>query len=69
MLFKITRAKINKKTKRHSGWKTPITTLEISKKKIIAQCLEPQIYYDDWEDYRDGFRKRRRAKQNSPRNR
>jgi len=23
---------------------------------MINLCLEPQVYYNDWQDYRDGFR-------------
>lgn len=47
---------LNKKQKRHSGWVYPQTTIKEKKEKIIDECLDPQPYYDDWENYRDGFR-------------
>ena len=48
---------INKKTRRHSGRITPnINFLGMTKKEIIENCLEPQEYWNDWKDYRDGFR-------------
>ena len=50
------RQKKNDKDRRGSGWTTPTTTLTIPKKEIIAMCLEPQPYWDDWIDWRDSFR-------------
>ncbi len=47
---------MNKKDRRHSGWVTPSTTLKLKRKEIIDNCLEPQIFYDDWNNYRDSFR-------------
>ena len=46
----------NKHDRRHSGRVAPHSTLKRKKKKIIDECLEPQEYWDDWVDYRDGFR-------------
>lgn len=47
---------VSKKQKRHSGWCRGQSTLKEKKKWIINNCLEPHLYYDDWEDYRDGQR-------------
>jgi hypothetical protein len=48
---------LTKHTRRHSGWVYPDSTLKDNKPiNIINECLEPQPYYDDWIDYRDGFR-------------
>ncbi|HIG96481.1 TPA: hypothetical protein HA249_06385 [Candidatus Woesearchaeota archaeon] len=47
---------MNKKDRRHSGRVTPRTTLELKYQEIIQQVLEPQEYWDDWLDYRDGLR-------------
>lgn len=47
---------MNRKDRRHSGRVTPRTTLELKYKEIIQQALEPQEYWDDWIDYRDGLR-------------
>ncbi len=49
---------MNKKDRRHSGRVTPQTTAEMPYKEIIAQGLEPQEFWDDWVDYRDGMRGR-----------
>ena len=45
---------MNKKKRRHSGWICPQAT--ISKKEIFKNDLFIDMYYDDWEDHRDGFR-------------
>lgn len=47
---------ISKKKRRHSGWVTPETTLKAKRKWLIDNCLEPQPFYDEWKDHRDGFR-------------
>lgn len=45
------------KTRRHSGRKTAGIIFDgMGKEDIINLGLEPQIYWDDWKDYRDGFR-------------
>jgi len=44
------------KTRRHSGYVTPNSTIKDKRKNIINECLEPQPRYDDWQDYRDGQR-------------
>mgnify|MGYP007099644285 CR=1 FL=1 len=46
----------SKKVRRDSGRVVPMSTLKIPKKIIINNCLEPQEYWDDWTDYRDGMR-------------
>ncbi len=45
---------ISKKDRRHSGRTTP--DLLIPKNIAIYECLEPQPFWDDWNDRRDGFR-------------
>lgn len=49
--------KINKKDRRHSGRETSISTINASRKEIIDNCLEPPEYYNDWNNWRDGFRR------------
>ena len=44
------------KDRKRSGWTTPNSTLKMKKSDLINECLEPQEYYDDWNDYRDGMR-------------
>lgn len=44
------------KTRRHSGRVTPLSTIRHKKPEIIEECLEPQEMYNDWENFRDGFR-------------
>ena len=44
------------KDKRKSGWVEPRSTIYAKKKDIIDDCLEPEPYWDDWIDHRDGFR-------------
>lgn len=46
----------SKKQRRHSGWTTPNSTIRMPKNYIIDNCLEPQIFWDNWNDYRDGYR-------------
>lgn len=47
---------ISKKNRKHSGWQYPDCTLRTKKIEIINDCLDPQPYWDDWNDYRDGQR-------------
>ncbi len=47
---------VSRKIKRHSGWSTPSSTLKMEKRDMINQCLEPQIFYDEWCSFKDGFR-------------
>ena len=47
---------MNRKDKRRSGWTTPGSTLRMKKRDLVSECLEPQEFYDDWNDYRDGMR-------------
>jgi len=46
------------KARRDSGRTEANSTLlhEMKKSDIIARCLEPQEFWDDWKDYRDGNR-------------
>jgi len=50
------RTSISSKTRKHSGRITSRIILETKKKDIVEQCLEPQVYWNEWQDYRDGFR-------------
>lgn len=45
---------MRKRWKRKSGYVTP--DLAISKKDLIKYDLFINTFYDDWSDYRDGFR-------------
>lgn len=45
---------VTKKDRRKSGYITP--DLTISKKDLIKYDLFVDPFYDDWRDYRDGFR-------------
>jgi len=47
---------INKKVRRHSGWVEPRVTIKAPKGYILDNCLEPKPYYDEWMNYRDGYR-------------
>jgi len=48
--------KLNSKKRRHSGRIYPKLAIRESRKFILNECLEPQIYWDDWRDHRDGMR-------------
>jgi hypothetical protein len=52
----LTHVSFNKKVRRHSGRVFGATTIKAKYKWIIDNCLEPQEYWDDWTDYRDGLR-------------
>ena len=41
---------------RKDGYVTPNLTIKGKKKEIINECLEPQPFYDDWAEHRDGMR-------------
>ncbi len=45
-----------KKLRRHSGRIYPKLLKGTKKEEIIEEGLEPQTYWDDWKDYRDGIR-------------
>ena len=48
---------ITKKDRRHSGRITPkIIKPQMKYSEIKEKALEPNEVYDDWENYRDGFR-------------
>ena len=51
-----TQRPISKKDRRHNGWIYPDSTLRCPKQYIIDNCIEPQPYYDNWVERRDGFR-------------
>lgn len=47
----------SKKVRRHSGWITPqLHDKSMKFSEMIDDGLEPQISYDNWLNYRDGFR-------------
>ncbi len=56
MVYLRNRCGISKKARRHSGWVTPECTIKAKRQWLVDNCLEPQIFYDEWESYRDGFR-------------
>lgn len=47
---------LTRKTRRHSGRVTPRLTIKGNRNEIINEALEPQVFWDDWKDYRDGQR-------------
>ena len=51
---------MSSKDRRHDGWVTPTLTIKAKHKEIVTECLEPQPFYDDWNNYRDGMRDWRR---------
>lgn len=51
---------MSNKDRRHSGWVTPRLTTKAKHKHIVDECLEPQPFYDEWFNYRDGMRNWRR---------
>jgi hypothetical protein len=52
-----------KKLRRHSGRVTPRFSDKGKYSELIKEGLEPQEQWDDWEDYRDGFRVNKDKKQ------
>lgn len=44
------------KARRHDGWVTPLSTIKTKKQILIDECLEPQPFWDDWNENRDGMR-------------
>lgn len=49
--------RLNKKEKRHSGRISPfIPSPTLKYDEIKQNALEPEIFYDDWEDWRDSSR-------------
>lgn len=47
---------ITRHERRHSGRTYPDSTINDTKQNIINNCLDPQPFWDDWNDRRDGFR-------------
>lgn len=48
--------KLSRKDKKHSGRYTPIVPQKKKFSEMIANAEEPVEEYDDWMNYRDGFR-------------
>lgn len=49
------------KQRRHRGWRTPeIIHPRMKYSEMIENAWEPEIYYDDWLDFRDGMRDTRK---------
>jgi len=48
--------KITQKSRRHSGRVTPRFSGKGKYSELIDEGLEPQEFWDDWQDYRDGMR-------------
>jgi hypothetical protein len=46
----------SKKDRRHSGYVSPASTIKAKRKEIIDNCIEPQDFYSEWDNYRDGQR-------------
>jgi len=42
--------------KKRTGWTYPDITIKGKKSDIIAECLDPQPFWDEWNNYRDGMR-------------
>ncbi len=49
-------SKLNKKARRHSGRYTPQIFEKGKISEMIANAEEPKEEYDDWVEYRDGYR-------------
>lgn len=49
-------AKPNKKVRRHSGRYTPNLEMKGKFSEMISNAEEPQEEYNDWLEYRDGYR-------------
>lgn len=56
LIRRLTHISFNRKVRRHSGRVFPDSTIKMPQKFLIDNCLEPQMFWDDWKDYRDGFR-------------
>ena len=41
---------------RKDGWVSARSTIKCKKKELINECLEPEMFYDDWCERRDGMR-------------
>lgn len=49
--------KMNKKKRRHSGRYTPrVDSPTMKHSEKIKDAVDPQVEYDDWINYRDGYR-------------
>ena len=48
--------KPNKKVRRHSGRYTPQIPQKGKFSEMVANAEEPKEEYDDWDNYRDGYR-------------
>lgn len=49
--------KVNSKERRHRGWVTGrLAEKGMKYSEIFNEAIEPQDYWDDWQDHRDGMR-------------
>jgi hypothetical protein len=48
--------KVNSKERRHRGWVTGRLAGKGKYSEIFAEAIEPQEFWDDWQDHRDGMR-------------
>lgn len=47
---------MNQKDRRNSGRYYDRLNIKDTKQFILDNCIEPQQYWDDWKDFRDGLR-------------
>jgi hypothetical protein len=47
---------MNRKDRRHSGRMQPQLLIKDKRERILNEALEPDEYWDDWNDYRDSMR-------------
>lgn len=52
----LTKVPLSKKVRRHSGRHTPKIVGNGKISELVANAEEPQEEYDEWRNYRDGFR-------------
>jgi hypothetical protein len=48
---------VSKKDRRSSGRVCGQSTIKAKREEIIQNCLEPQEFWNDWGDHRDGLRR------------
>ncbi len=54
--FVYTKFRLSKKDRKRSGWVTPKISQKGKFSEMIANAEEPTPFYDEWFNYRDGFR-------------
>lgn len=49
---------LSRKDKKHSGWVTPrfVKDPGMKYREAIQEALEPQVFWDEWKSWKDGFR-------------